>query len=71
MLMSSCITFTTWVKRLEAAAIAAVASDFDLWWVFFVGVVNVAPEDAADTGEDTYKAWGPTTAEGLKGDLQK
>ena len=31
--------------------IAAVASDFDLWWVFFVVVVNVAPVAAGETGE--------------------
>ena len=31
--------------------IAAVASDFDLWWVFFVGVVNVVPVAAGETGE--------------------
>ena len=40
----------TCIRRVEAV-IAAVASDFDLWWVFFVGVVNVAPVAAGETGE--------------------
>ena len=49
----------TCIRRLEAV-IAAVASDLDRWWVFFVGAVSVAPDPAEDAGE------GP---EGLKGDL--
>ena len=40
----------TCIRRVEAV-IAAVASDFDLWWVFFVGVVNVGPEATGETGE--------------------
>lgn len=47
--------------------IAAVASDFDLWWVFFVGVVNVGPEATGETGEGNARD--PTTPDGLKGDL--
>lgn len=39
----------TCIRRLEAV-IAAVASDLDLWWVFFVGVVNVAPVVAGEMG---------------------
>lgn len=45
---------------------AAVASDLDLWWVFFVGVVNVAPVIAGEMGDGN--AWDPTP-DGLNGDL--
>lgn len=51
------------------AVIAAVASDFDLWWVFFVGVVSVAPVAAGETGEGN--ACEPPAPDGLKGDLSR
>ena len=56
----------TCIRRLEAV-IAAVASDLDRWWVFFVGVVSVAPDPAEDAGEG--EECDPATPEGLKGDL--
>lgn len=66
LLQSQC-KWPTCIKRLEAAVIAAVASDFDRWCVFFVGVVNspVVVPDVTGGG----KAWDPDTDEGLKGDL--
>ena len=56
----------TCIRRLEAV-IAAVASDLDRWWVFFVGAVSVAPDPAEDAGEG--EECDPATPEGLKGDL--
>ena len=58
----------TCIRRLEAV-IAAVASDFDLWWVFFGGVVNVEPVAPGEAGKG--KVWEPADPDGLKGDLSQ
>lgn len=54
------------IRRVEVV-IVVVVFDFDFWWVFFVGVVNVGFEVIGEIGEGNV--WDLIIFDGFKGDL--